>query len=283
MSARTIELTVFLADELHDFLIAELADLDFDTFVQDEDQLKAYTLAAQWDGVKREHVEQWLVAQGLGPHALQEQLIDPENWNASWEASLQAVPVGPFVIKPSGAEIPPACAGRIVLHIDPKMSFGTGYHESTRLILRSVKYLVRPGMTVLDAGTGTGILGIGAIKLGAARAVAFDIDGWAKTNGEENAVRNGVAEAMDFREGGIEVISEDGFDVVLANINRNALLDLMPAFAQKTQPDGYLVLAGLLQTDRQQILSAAKACGFRYVREAIENEWWSVVMQRTAP
>ena len=280
MSARTIELTVYLADDLHDFLIAELAELDFDTFVQDDNQVKAYALANQWDGVKREQVEQWLAAQGLGPETVEEQLIDPDNWNAAWEASVQAVPVGPFVIKPSWAEIPPDCAGRIVLHIDPKMSFGTGYHESTRLILRFLKHLIKPGMTVLDAGAGTGILAIGAIKLGAASAIAFDIDGWAKTNGEENAARNDVANVIDFRKGGMEVVSEGPFDVVIANINRNVLLDMMPTFAEKTRADGHLILAGLLQTDRQQMLDAANAHGFTYVREAIENEWWSVVLKR---
>ncbi|GAB5518062.1 MAG: 50S ribosomal protein L11 methyltransferase [Rhodothermales bacterium] len=280
MSARTIELTVQLADDLHDFLIAELAELDFDTFVQDDNQVKAYALAAQWDGVKREQVEHWLAAQGLGADAFEEQLIDPDNWNATWEASVQAVPVGPFVIKPSWAEIPPDCMGRIVLHIDPKMSFGTGYHESTRLILRFLKHLIKPGMSILDAGTGTGILAIGAVKLGASSAIAFDIDGWAKTNGEENATRNDVAEVIDFREGGMEVVPEGPFDVVIANINRNVLLDMMPTFAEKTRSGGYLVLAGLLQTDRQQMLDATKAQGFAYVREAIENEWWSVVLKR---
>jgi len=164
------------------------------------------------------------------------------------------------------------------------MSFGTGYHESTRLVLRFLPGLVggdaSSGERVLDAGTGTGVLAIAALKLGAASAIGFDIDPWAQTNATENALLNGVADRFEVREGSLDAVPETGFDLVLANINRNALLGLMPTFAAKLAPEGRLVLAGLLRTDRDVMLAAVRAAGLAVYDEATENEWWSLIATR---
>ncbi len=275
----TVELTLYVDGLLQDLLIAELADLDFDAFEQDTALLKAYAPAARWTDSKRAYIEQWLAERGV-TDPIEERLLEPQNWNKLWEASIQPIAVGPFLIAPTWADVPPEYRHHIVLTIDPKMSFGTGFHESTRLVLRFLEVLVMPGDRVLDAGAGTAILAIAAVKLGAASAVAFDIDEWAQQNAVENIEQNGVAEQVDFRAGSIEVVPEEAFDLILANINRSVLLDLLPAFVARLAPGGHIVLAGVLLEDRDDLLAAARRHALAAVREASENEWWSVVLAR---
>lgn len=276
---RTIELTIHVADALQEFLIAELEEMDFASFWQEDDVLRAYLPAPRWTDVKRERIERWLHARGLDA-PLEERVVEPQNWNRQWEETIRPLAVGPFLVRPTWQETPNEHADKILLEIDPKMSFGTGYHESTRLALRFLPGVVTGGEQVLDAGTGTGILAIAALKLGAASALAFDVDEWAQQNAVENFLLNGVAEHVTFREGSIEVVKESGFDLILANINRNVLIDFLPHFAEKTQPGGHLVLAGLLHTDRATMRDAATREGFTLEDEAEENEWWACVLRK---
>lgn len=272
----TVELKVYVGEEWQDFLIAELGDLDFVAFRQDTVAVKAYIDAGCWNDVKREHVEQWLRSHGLAV-PVEESVIPSQNWNERWEETIQPLIIGPFLVKPTWADVPPGQADKLLLEIDPKMSFGTGYHASTRLVLRFLPAFVHGGEHVLDAGTGTGILAIAALKLGAEWAIAFDHDPWAQQNAVENFYLNNVDGQVAFREGTIDVVPEDGFHLILANINRNALLGLLPVFAQKVTPGGRIMLAGLLTADRDCILAAAAAHNLAAVKEASESEWWSAV------
>lgn len=275
----TIEVVLPVPEALHDPLVIQLDALGFEAFWEEPDQLKAYMPASQWRAAVREAVRDLLRRQGL-PDAIEVRTIEPENWNARWESQLQPIAVGPFLIKPSWHAVPEAYATHIVLEIDPKMSFGTGYHESTRLVLQMLPDCVEPGARVLDAGTGTGILTIAALKLGAGSAIAFDIDPWAAKNAQENFVRNGVASSVEFRQGSIEVIHERDFDLILANIHRRVLCDLLPAFREKVRPTGWVVLSGLLCEERDLMLETAAAYDLEPVHEATENAWWAVMFKR---
>ena len=213
------------------------------------------------------------------PEDFEEQTIAQENWNERWEESITPIVVGPFLIAPTWAEVPVA-NDKTLLRIDPKMSFGTGYHASTRLVLHFLPGLVRGSIRMLDAGTGTGILAIAALKLGAATVLGFDVDPWSVTNAEESAALNGVADRFEIREGGIESIPEDDFDLIVANINRNTLGTMLPELAEKLTQDGRLALAGLLQTDRDDMVQAIHEVNLTLYDEATEDEWWSAVCER---
>lgn len=271
----TIELTIQADEEWQELLIAELADLGFDVFWQEEHTLKAYLDAPRWDGTKRDQLERWLAEHNL-PSQFEERLVEPENWNRQWEETIKPIVVGSFLIKPTWSEPLPEQRDLIVLEIDPKMSFGTGYHESTRLVLRALQDVITGGERVLDAGTGTGVLAIAAVKLGAASAVTFDNDEWVQVNAVENFYLNGVADRISFKFGGLEVVEERDFDLVLANINRNVLIEFLPGFAERMRPGAGLILSGLLiDQDRDRMIDEAAEYGFNLSREDTEGPWWS--------
>lgn len=268
----TLELTFTLPENQQDVLIATLSEAE--GFWQEGDVLKAYVAPSDWTPDREAELRLLVVSLGgMETVALQE--IAPQNWNASWEASIQPIAVPPFVVHPTWAPPSEEDAKLIPLVIDPKMSFGTGYHESTRLMLRMMTALVKPGARVLDAGTGTGILAIAALKLGAASALTFDVDVWAEENAEENFAHNGVSDVAEVRIGEIGVVPETGFDLVIANIHREVLLDLLPALVSKMTPDGHLMLAGLLLTDAPRMRDAIREAGLETVREAEEGQWWA--------
>jgi ribosomal protein L11 methyltransferase len=273
----TVELCFETAASEQERLIAALAGRGFHGFRQSDRALKAYTDAARWSSERRERLVGELRTSGLPPFEARE--IADENWNARWEASIEPVAAGPFLIKPSWTDAPPAHTDKTALEIDPKMSFGTGQHASTRLALRLLADVARPGDRVLDAGAGTGILAIAAARLGAAPVLAFDTDPRTEQNARENIRRNGVGDQVTFRVGALSGVPETGFDLVLANIRRAVLIELLPAFAEKLNADGRVVLSGLMREGRDVMLEAAAAHRFQVVAERTEEDWWAVALR----
>lgn len=164
--------------------------------------------------------------------------------------------------------------------IDPKMSFGTGYHESTRLILYRIWDKVDAGDRVLDAGTGTGVLAIAALLAGASWADAFDTDPLCIENSTENAELNGFKDRFRVYEGDERVAPGRDYDVILANINREALRAMLPALRDLLREDGVLGMAGLLKTDRDVMLASIDAASMVVVDESEEGKWWSVWVEK---
>ena len=269
----TLRLTLDVPADARDLLVADLSDLGFDAFEDSDAGLVAYAPAVRWDATTQEAVARHLdAAGGVGWEAA---TVEDQDWNATWEASLRPVVAGPFVVAPSWTDVGPEHDGQTVLRIDPKMAFGTGYHESTRLVLRLLPDVVLPGARVLDVGTGTGVLSIAALALGAGSAVGVDIDPWSAVNGAENAVRNGVEDRFDVREGSLDVVPETGFDLVVANIIRSVLVPMLPDLTSKAAPSAPIIFAGLLLTERDPFLDAAGGVGLSLEHERSENEWWA--------
>jgi ribosomal protein L11 methyltransferase len=193
-----LEISISAAPSQQELLIPTMVELGCDGFRQMDSSLLCYIDKSRWGEDKFETLQLQLksLLRTISSNAvIAITEILEENWNEQWEHSLQPIEVGKrLVVKPSWTEYA-ARPGAIVITIDPKMSFGTGYHESTRLTLQFLEQFVNPGSTVLDVGTGTGVLAIAAIKLGARAAVGIDIDDWSITNAKENTLLNGVAKA----------------------------------------------------------------------------------------
>ncbi len=198
------------------------------------------------------------------------------NWNAEWERTIRPIEVGARIaITPSWCEYRND-SGRIVLTIDPKMSFGTGYHETTRLMLLLIERYTVAGMFVLDVGTGTGILAIAAVKLGAGSAVGTDTDEWAVGNAVENVRLNRAERLVGIYHGSIPAQLPARPGMICANLTLNDLKTLLGRFRDLLPPGGLLLVSGLLAEDEGPIGSALLGAGFTIVETVRENEWLAI-------
>ncbi len=270
-----LKLVIQIADKYQEPFIAELFDIGFDGFEQRNNQVITYILKKDFGISDRERIDTVLAAYPGDGFIESEEVVADQNWNEQWEETIKAQTVGRFFIKPTWSkEIVPK--DKILLEIDPKMSFGTGYHETTRLILELLANVISDNDFVIDAGTGTGILSIAAIKLGAREAFAFDIDEWSISNTRENILLNGVDQDVEVKKGSSEVLSEHSkADVVLANIERNTILEIFPDLDAILKKEGVLVLSGLLEKDKSSILSVLED-KYDVVNIPEENEWIAI-------
>jgi ribosomal protein L11 methyltransferase len=271
--ADTVEVALPVPGFDQDALLADVSGWPLNGVVQEADRVLVYVPASDWTDDRRRSLEAWLERNGYEP-AVDLRIVPPQNWNAVWEASIEPVSVGPFLIVPSWADPPRGSEDAIVLEIDPKMSFGTGHHATTRLALQHVADAVEPGDRVLDVGAGTGVLSIAACRLGAASALAVEIDERAVANARENVARNGVDDCVDVRHGVLADIDASGFDVVAANITIDVLLDLLPDLPRRLRSGARLIVSGLFSHDRSRLVDAAAEHGFSLQTEHTEDGWW---------
>jgi ribosomal protein L11 methyltransferase len=276
-----IHLSVPPDDMVRDLLPSLLVDLGFEGFLEDDRGIHCFIQKSAWLDSIETDVEQLSRDYNLPAIPLIGVTEIPgKNWNEEWERSIQPIQITErIIITPSWH--PVNDPNKLVLTIDPKMTFGTGYHESTRLMLRLLERHSVPNGTVLDVGTGTGILAIAAIKLGAASAVAIDIDPLTLDNGAENAERNNVADRIDIRIGSMECVHEQSFDLILANIIKNTIIELMDDIVRKVSPSGTVLFAGLLTEDRESIAQQAAQRGFTVAEVLQENNWIGMAVRRS--
>lgn len=261
----SVEFSIAVEGPERDVLIAKLAEAGCEGFEELERYLNAY---APESNEIIERVESIIREHGL---ISSHRIIESQNWNAIWEASFDAVIVPGFCTVRAPFHLPADTPLEIV--ILPKMAFGTGHHATTRLMMQAMRDIDFDGREVLDFGTGTGILAILARKLGATTVMAIDIDEWSVRNAIENVSSNG-ANSITVLQGDISVLQDNAcFDVILANINRNVLLESMPALRKKTNPGGTLLLSGILQSDQTIISEAAASAGFTLSERFQEAEW----------
>lgn len=249
-------------------LVTMLADMGFDSFMDEGHLLKAYCSA---DARDDEAVAQLLTDLAfLDINLLQVEEMPEKDWNEVWEASYQPVVVNERcrVRAPFHAPDP---SFEFDLVIEPKMSFGTANHETTAQIIQLMLETDFQGKDVLDMGSGTAVLAILAKKLGAARTVAIDNDEWAYRNAFTNCELNGISD--------IEIVLGDAlaiqgqYDVVLANINRNILLRDMHYYVAAMRPDAHIFFSGFYTEDLESIKMEAERLGLRYCRHLSRNNW----------
>lgn len=267
-------------ESVREIVIAALSDYKFEGFVEDELGVHCYIKKDDWheniESIIKEISEQYNLpfVQYISTTDIQH-----KNWNEEWEQSIQPIHVSErFVIAPSwnlGSS-----NSKTIIVIDPKMTFGTGYHETTRLMIRLMENYIQPNNSVLDVGTGTGILAIAAAKLGAKNIIGIDIDEWSLDNGIENTRRNKVEKEIEIRIGSLEVVPETNFDIILANIFRNTILDLLDTMLQKLSPKGRIIFSGLLVADQSIIETALNKRNVNVISFLRENEWIAIAAEK---
>jgi len=267
------KITFTVADQdTKDIMVAELADAGYSGFEEQDDLLIAYIDASKFTEAELDVI--------AGLHGVQYEYEDvpQQNWNAVWESNFQPVVVDGFcTIRAHFHEIIVNTPYEIV--ITPKMSFGTGHHATTQLMMTMMRDMELEGKTVLDFGTGTGVLAILAEMLGARSIVAIDNDEWSVENAEENLVRNGCKN-ITISGGSLEDVASPNVDVILANINRHILLHYMADMYKKVADDGKILMSGLLTEDRSVINEAAADAGFRLVAEREQNNWIALMFDK---
>ena len=265
----TKQLSISATVEITEILMAELGEIGFDIFEDTDSGMKAYCPLENYDAsAAHEIITRYRF---LGPIDVVESEIEKQNWNAVWETNYDPIRISDHVnIRASFHEPDPTVALDIV--INPKMSFGTGHHETTTLMVKAMFLLPIEGKTVLDVGTGTGILAFISLKLGADRVHGFDIDPWSVENSIENAALNGC-ESATFQEGTIRNEPLVAYDVVLANINRNILLNELSEYALRLHAGGYLLLSGFYAEDIPILLEASSPLGLQLEEKTSLRNW----------
>ncbi|MCC9168367.1 50S ribosomal protein L11 methyltransferase [Pontibacter harenae] len=271
-----IEVTLKVNAEFADILTAELGELGFDAFVENEDGFSAYSEEENFNQEALEEVLNRYADFVQVEYAVQK--IERQNWNEEWERNFEPLFIGEQVsVRASFHQKPETAKYDIV--INPKMSFGTGHHETTTLMIENQLTLDHQGKRVLDMGCGTGILAIMAGELGASEIVAVEIEDWTVENARENAALNNYP-TIDVRLGGAETIEgEKPFDIILANINRNVLLDDMPAYKAVLKPTGWLLLSGFYTEDLPLLQERAQELGLSYISHRVKNNWVSAIFR----
>ena len=210
-----------------------------------------------------------------------ETILQNRNWNEEWEKSRDVILVSEkIVIKPTFKNYEPK-PEQIVITIDPKMSFGTGEHSSTKLSLTLLEKYVNQSMKVLDVGTGTAVLAVAAIKLGAGKAVAIDNDEWSYDNSLENCKLNKVDDFIDVRLCELESVTENDFDLIVANIQMDILLNIRHEIYVRMKNNGILILAGLLIEDEAEIKKEYEKLGFSILETRTSGEWIAAAFHKS--
>ena len=266
MNYTEVKITVAGQDQ-KERLIAALTEAGFEGFEESGDLLMAFMPEGKI-GPEQLHT---LLTPFEAPYLVS--TVAQQNWNEIWESSFEPVHVGNFCVIRAGFHAPePGFRHEIV--ITPKMSFGTGHHATTFLMIESMQEIDFREKTVLDFGTGTGVLAILAEKLGAAGVHAIDLDEWSIANARENLETNGAQHVTLEQNDAVRVSAR--FDVILANINKNILLQHMASLKAHLRAGGVLLLSGLLLADRNEITRAAGANGLHFCKMREKENWISI-------
>ena len=271
------KLLVRCDSDFAEILMAELAELGFDTFLENDGGFEAYVESDRYDKQGLEEVK--TKYEEFTPLAFSFEKVEKKNWNEEWEKSYEPIIVDDrCLIRASFHKIEKKYPYEIV--ITPKMSFGTGHHQTTYLMIKSQMDIDHKDKRVMDAGCGTAILSIMASKLGAKSVEAFDIDKWSVTNGNENIEVNKTSN-IRLQMGKITEVKLSGsFDIVLANINKNVLLSEINIYSRYLPANGLLLLSGFYTHDIADLLEEAHKHQLTEVKRDERENWAALLLKK---
>lgn len=275
-----ISATEDIMQDARDLLAALAGEAGFETFEETDNGLKGYVQTEMFD---EEALKDAIADFPFEDVSVTYEVDEAEyrDWNEQWEQEgFEPIMVDDRCIIHDGRHLPESRPeGAIKVEIDAKLAFGTGSHETTRMIVAQLLDMQMEGKTVLDCGCGTGILGIVALLSGAERAVGYDIDEWSADNARHNAIINRVDDRYTSLLGDASVLQsvEEQFDVVVANINRNILLNDMDTFVRKMKEDAMLILSGFYENDVNILNDKALSLGLNLTKKSTDNEWTMLV------
>jgi len=271
------ELTVQLSDFdcWNDILVAYLADLDYESFQEEAPTVKAYIQEASYNGEALQKLLNDLQAEQDVVSSFAVNFIPQQNWNAQWEAQFDPVFINEDIRIVAPFHHLDTFSG-IEIMIEPKMSFGTGHHQTTHLMCATMMEMDFQGKRVLDMGSGTGVLAILAEKRGATDIVAIDIEARSAENCADNAVRNECQHIQSLL-GGIDVIPTEPFDYILANINKNVLTAQISTYVERMKDGAHLFLSGFFVSDTDELKKLALDLNLQFQAQH-EREGWAVLL-----
>ena len=269
MAANYIQVTINnISSEQSAILIARLTEIGFDGFEENEQTLKAFIVE---ESLNNEELESLAKENDI---SYSTDLIPHTNWNEEWEKNFEPVIVDDFVAVRADFHMPIENVEHEIV-ITPKMSFGTGHHATTFLMMQQMRDIDFKNKKVFDFGTGTGILAILAAQLGAGSVLAIDNDEWSIENAKENVSRNNCTNidlSLNDNPDG-----DESFDIILANINKNVILTYLFVLAKRLNNGGKLLLSGLLKEDEEDIKQAANQFKIKHINTFHKNNWICLV------
>jgi len=260
-----------VSKEQQEILVAQLSELSFEGFEEGLNYISAYIPEDQYN-----EPETYNLVAGTDT-AITKEVIAPRNWNAEWEQNFQPVIIDEFCGIRAHFHEPLQHVQHEII-ITPKMSFGTGHHATTHLMIQNMQQLSFAGKKVLDFGTGTGVLAILAERLGAASVTAIDNDEWSINNAEENIALNHCSNIALSREDSLQMSTE--FDIILANINKHVLIANMEGIKQHLILGGVVIMSGLLAGDRPDIEKAATNSGLTVIDCKMRGDWMCLLFKK---
>ena len=253
-----------ISQQQSDILIAHLNEIGFEGFEEEQSKLKAFITSTAFDENLLKYISSPLQLD------FSKTIIEETNWNQVWESNFDPVIVDDFVAVRAGFH-EPVKEAKLEIIITPKMSFGTGHHATTFMMMRQMREIDFADKTVFDFGTGTGVLAILAEKLGAKTVLAIDNDSWSIDNAAENIKRNDCTR-IELKLADTAATNEN-FDIILANINKNVILDNFELLAEQLLPGGILLLSGLLTEDKQDILAKSRDLYLQILQVGERHNW----------
>lgn len=254
-----------------DILIAELGEAGFESFVENQDGIVAYIQKDDWSKNILASVE--IIKNDNFSIDFEIKEIEQQNWNATWEENFEPIQVADQCVVRAPFHEKPTVTYDII--IEPKMSFGTGHHETTHMMLEHILEHDFEQKSVLDMGSGTGVLAILASMKGAKNVDAIDIDHWCYLNAKENVARNNCSNIV-VQEGDASHLVDQKYDIIIANINRNILVADLPTYAKCLNKKGLLFLSGFYQEDIPIISSKCLELGLKFENFIEKNKWVAV-------